>query len=184
MIYSMKTIIRQSLPVLLVAGAISISAGLVLHNNSEMLFALPGILAIVPAFNNMGGSVTAVLSSRLSSALHMGLIHPKLKKTKTLQRNVIATLIIAVLSFLALGFIAGGFNMMIGLESINLISFMIVVLMAGFLTVLILLTLSVILSYATYRRGIDPDNMVIPILTSVGDLAGVMLLFVMFTMVI
>lgn len=184
MIYSMKTIIRQSLPVLLLAGALSIAAGLVLHNNSEMLFALPGILAIVPSFNNTGGSVTAILSCRLSSALHMGLIHPKIKRTKTLQRNIIATLIIAVLSFLALGFIAAGLNMVIGLGSINMISFMIIVLIAGFLTVLILLTLSVILSYATYSRGIDPDNMVIPILTSVGDLIGVVLLFVMLTMVI
>lgn len=183
MIYSMKSILRQSLPVLLVAGALSITAGLVLHNNSEMLFALPGILAIIPAFNNMGGSVTAVLSCRLSSALHMGLIRPKIRRTKTLQRNVIATLIIAVFSFLALGFIAGSFNFMIGLESIGLISFMILVLASGFLTVLILLTLSVILSYITYSRGIDPDNMVIPVLTSVGDLVGVMFLFVMLTVI-
>jgi mgtE-like transporter len=183
MTYSMKTILKESLPIILIAGAISICAGVVLHNNSNLLFTLPGILAIIPSFNNMGGSITSVLCCRLSSALHMGMIRPKLRRTKTLERNIFATLIITVISFLALGLAAGGFNMLLGLKSIDILIFPFVTLVAGFITVAILITISIVFSYLSYSRGLDPDNMVIPLLTSIGDLVGVLLLFLMLTLV-
>lgn len=181
--YSMKTILKQSIPVLMLAGMVSVFAGLVLHNNGDILFMLPGILAIIPSFNNMGGSVASVLCCRLSSALHLGMIHPKLKKTKTLQRNITATLIIAFVSFLALGLAAAGFNALLGLRSLDFITFPLVTLAAGFSTILILVVISVVFSYMSYSRGIDPDNVVIPILTSIGDFVGLMLLFVIITAV-
>jgi len=184
MIYSMKTILEESIPILLLAGALSICAGLILHNNSDLLFTLPGILVIIPSFNNMGGSVTSVLCCRLSSALHMGMIRPKLRKTKTLERNIFATLIIATISFLALGLAAGGFNMILGLKSLDILTFPFVTLTAGFITVLILLTISVVFSYVSYSRGLDPDNMVIPVLTSMGDVVGVLLLFLILSFMI
>jgi mgtE-like transporter len=183
MTYSMKSIIEESLPMLLIAGAISVCAGVVLHSNGELLLMLPGILAIIPSFNNLGGSVTSVLCCRLSSALHLGMINPKLKKTKTLERNVIATLVTAVMSFFALGLAAGGFNMILGLRSIDIFIFPFAILAAGFATVAILSTLSVVFSYVSYSRGIDPDNWVIPVLTSIGDLVGVLLLFLIIILV-
>lgn len=178
MTYSMKTILKESFPMLLVAGAISVLAGLILHNNGEILFTLPGILVIIPPFNNMGGSVTSVLSCRLSSALHLGMINPKIKKTKTLERNIIATLIISVISFTALGLIAWGFNTLLGLRGLDILMFPVVTLAAGITTVAILSALSVVFSYVSYSRGIDPDNWVIPLLTSVGDFVGLLLIFV------
>lgn len=183
MIYSMKTIIKESLPVLLIAGAVSICAGLVLHTNEEILFMLPGILAIIPSFSNMGGSVSSVLCCRLSSALHLGLIHPKLKKTKTLERNVFATMIIGAISFFVLGLVAALFNMAIGLKSLSIMVFPFVTLAAGFLTVLVLISVTVVFSYVSYSKGMDPDNVVIPVLTSMGDFVGIMFLFVMIMLV-
>lgn len=184
MIYSMKTIIKESLPMLLVAGIISVLAGLVLHNNGDILFVLPGILAIIPSFNNMGGSVTSVLSCRLSSALHMGLINSEIKKTKTLERNIIATLVISFISFLALGFIAWGFNTLLGLKGLSIVMFPLVTLAAGFVTVMLLSILSVVFSYMSYNRGIDPDNWVIPVLTSMGDFVGILILFIILSFMV
>jgi mgtE-like transporter len=179
----MKTILEESFPMLLIAGAVSICAGIVLHNNGELLFTLPGILVIIPSFNNMGGSITSVLSCRLSSALHLGLINPKIKKTKTLERNVLATILIAVISFFALGVAAWGFNTMLGLRSLDILTFPLLTLAAGVSTVVILTVLSILFSYVSYRRGIDPDNWVIPVLTSIGDLVGVMLIFIILMLV-
>jgi mgtE-like transporter len=183
MTYSMKNIMKESLPMLLIAGAVSMCAGLILHNNNDVLFALPGILAIIPSFNNMGGSITSVLSCRLSSALHLGMINSKLKKTKTLERNVAATFIISIVSFFVLGFVAWGFNTMLGLKTLGAAVFPLVTLTAGLVTVAILSVLSIIFSYVSYSKGIDPDNWVIPILTSIGDFIGVLLLLSMVTLV-
>ena len=118
--YSMKTIFRESFPVLVICMAISIGAGFVMNMNGKLLFNLPGILVVIPSFVNMNGSIVSVLSSRISSALHMGLIKPKLKRTKTLDKNIIITFFETIISFALLGLVAGGFNMIIGVASIDI----------------------------------------------------------------
>ena len=52
-----------------------------------------------------------------------------------------------------------------------------IILIAGFLTTVVLSIMSVVFSYVSYSKGIDPDNWVIPILTSTGDFMGILLLF-------
>jgi mgtE-like transporter len=176
--YSLKTIIGESLPFMIMSAAISIGAGYVLNLNSEMLFALPGIIVVIPSFINMNGSILSILSCRLSSALHMGLIKPKLKRTKTLDKNLMMTFLESVVSFLALGLIAGTFNMIFGIPSISLAVFPAVIAIAGMISISLQSVLSILFSYVSYSKGIDPDNWVIPALTSISDFIGVFLLFV------
>jgi len=177
MIYSLKNILKESTPVLILTAMITLAAGLVLSFNQNFLSILPGILIIIPSFNLMIGAITSVLSSRLSSALHLGLIHPKLHRTKTLDRNIIANLVISIISFLVFGMMAWGFNTALGIATSTFWSFSMAILLAGFLTTTILSFLSITLSYLSYSRGLDPDNVVIPLLTSVGDFIGILLLF-------
>lgn len=184
MIYSLKRILKESIPVLILSAAVTMGAGIILNKNSEMIMLLPGIIIIIPAFINMGGSLMSVLSSRLSSALHLGFIHPILHKTKTLERNLFATLITAVISFASLGFIAGIFTQIIGLKGLSILMFPLLTLVAGILTVLVLSFLSVIFSYVSFRKGLDPDNIVIPILTSLGDFIGILFLFLTLSLIL
>lgn len=184
MYYKLKTILKESLPALVLCSAISIGAGFVLYSNEEILFSLPGILVVIPSFINMNGSIISILSSRISSALHMGLIKPRLKRTKTLNKNVLITFFDSVVSFLALGFIAGFFNMILGISGLDFFIFPIVTLVAGFVSIALLSFLSILFSYLSYSKGIDPDNWVIPILTSIGDLVGVFLLFLVLDLMI
>ncbi len=175
---SLKSILKESIPTLVLAAIISLVAGLILHANKDFLHILPGILIIIPSFNQMNGAIMSVLSCRISSALHLGLIHPKLHTTKTLNRNVSATYITAILSFIAFGIIAWFFNMAVGASTATLLAFTTIIFLAGFSTTVILSFLSIIISYISYDKDIDPDNLVIPILTSVGDFIGIFLLFI------
>jgi len=177
MTYSIKNIVKESSPALTLATAIALAAGLILNFNSNLLSILPGILIIIPSFNLMNGAITSVLSSRLSSALHLGLVHPKLHMTKTLNRNIVATLVISVVSFFVFGMVAWAFNTALGVGTSGFWAFSIAVLVAGFTTSVILSFLSIFFSYVSYSKNIDPDNWVIPILTTVGDFMGILLLF-------
>lgn len=171
--YTFKHIVMESIPVLILSSLIAIGAGLVL---SRSILLIPGIIVMIPAFINMSGSLMSVLASRLSSALHMGLIHPRLHRTKTLDRNILAVFIISVISFLFLGF-AGGFLMIfLGLGQINILLMSFMILLAGLITTAILVFFTVIMSYYLYKKGDDPDNWVIPILTSSSDFIGIVLL--------
>ncbi|MBU0530353.1 MAG: magnesium transporter [Candidatus Aenigmatarchaeota archaeon] len=176
MIYTFGGIIKESVPVLILSALIAIGAGLVLSSSEHLISAIPGIIIMIPAFINMNGSLMSVLASRLSSALHMGLIHPKLHRTKTLDRNIISVVIISLVSFLFLGFTGGFLMMLLGLGTINLFFMGIMILVAGMITTTILIFFTVIMSYYLFKKGDDPDNWVIPILTSGSDFIGIILL--------
>lgn len=182
--YTIKGILKESMPVLVLAAAISIAAGFILNGQEEMLHSLPGLLIVVPPFINMGGDMASVLSSRLSSALHLGLIHPRFKKDEVLDKNIMATYITAVVSFTLLGFLAWGFNQAFGFKGLGPLKFPLVTLTAGFFTILMLSLLAVAGTYLSYRKGIDPDNSMIPLLATMGDIIGISALFFMVSMVL
>jgi len=177
-VYSVKHMLEESMPVLVLATSIAVATGLVLSFNRDFISVLPGVLIIIPSFNQMNGAISSVLSCRLSSALHLGLIHPKLHRTKTLDRNVLATYLTALVSFSAFGLIAWMFNTALGTASTNIWVFMGIVLLAGMLTTVALSVMSIMLSYVSYRKGMDPDNWVIPLMTSIGDFMGISLLLI------
>ena len=181
--YKISRILKESTPVLVITVIISIIAGFVLNGNEQVLRSLPGMLIIIPAFLNMGGSMSGVLSSRLSSGLHLGYISPSFKKTKFLTRNLEASYLTGFISFLVLGFFAGFINISLGLQ-VNLLVFSLIILVAGMVTVIILSVLSVIFSYYSWSKGIDPDDVVIPLLTTIGDSIGIFFLFYIMSLVI
>lgn len=179
-----KEVIEESLPVLTICAAISIFSGLFLGNNLELLKALPGLLIIVPSFMAVNGNISSVMASRISSGLHMGLIKPRFHGSRVLQKNIYAMIIVAVVSFLILGAVAAGINTYAGAEAVNMMLFPAVTLTAGLITVLILMGGSIFTSYLIYRHGLDPDNVVVPILTTVGDFVGISVLLLIAAVVI
>src|SRR4051812_8895839 len=65
-----RRITRESLPVLLVAGAVDIVAGLTIEHQLDAFLAFPALLVMVPPFLEDTGALGGVLSSRLNSKLH------------------------------------------------------------------------------------------------------------------
>ncbi len=179
-----KEVIEESLPVLSICAAISILSGLFLGKNEEMLRMLPGILIIVPSFMAINGNISSVMSSRLSSALHMGLIKPHFRKSRVLTKNIYAMIIISIVAFLLLGLAAAMVNSFLGAEYANIMIFPLVTLTAGLITVSILIFSSIFTSYLIYSQGLDPDNVVVPILTTVGDFVGISVLLLITSVVI
>jgi len=168
-----REILQESMPVLFLCAGISVLSGMFLGRNIELLRMLPGIVIILPAFNAVNGNIASVMSSRLSSALHAGLVKPRFTGSRLLSENVYSMLLVAVASFLVLGGAAAALDSLMGSEDVNLIVFPFVTLTAGLITALILILLSIFSSYLTYRHGVDPDNVVVPALTTIGDLVGI-----------
>ncbi len=179
-----RAIYKESIPVLSVCAMISVFSGLFLGNNEDLLKMLPGILVIVPSFNAINGNVSSVIASRLSSALHMGLIKPDFRRSKTLESNVYAMAITSVLSFFMLGLAAAALNSFFGGEAESFFLFPVVTFFSGLVTISVLILLAIFASYMIYRNGIDPDNVVVPILTTVGDFMGIGVLLLITGMVL
>ncbi len=181
---NVKEIFEESVPVLTLTAAISIFSGFFLNNNEDVLKFLPGLLIIIPSFIAINGNIASVMTSRLSSALHMGLIKPNFRRTQLLMRNFYSMIFISLVAFPFLGIIAGGVNIMFGGGAEYFMVFPIITFASGMTTALILIFVSMISSYLTYRKGLDPDNIVIPILTTIGDLVGISVLLIITGLVI
>jgi mgtE-like transporter len=174
--YSYKRIIRESVPAMSFLLAVELVAGHVLNRAAEHFLTLPFLLILVPVINGIGGNVGTVLGARLTSGLYTGTISVSLRD-RELMRDVRDALVLYVVTFASLAmFIYGiaygtGVVPPFGLEVLLFIMLSSGLMLAG---VLILVTLFVAL--LSFSKGLDPDNFVTPVVTTAGDLLGIVLL--------
>ena len=60
---------------------------------------------------------------------------------------------------------------------IGLIEFISVILGAGVLLVCVISLVSVFTAFWSFKKGLDPDDIVAPVVTTIGDTLGITLLF-------
>lgn len=161
--------LKESLIALFISALTAVFAGLFLGTAQEVLILVPGIILLVPAAIGMRGNIFAALGSRLGSALHLGSVTSFTIRNKVVRSNIYSTLTLTLILSAFLGFLAKGFAVLFGLKSISVFSFVAISFIAGFLSGVILLFLTFLVSFASYRRGWDPDNITSPIITALGD---------------
>jgi mgtE-like transporter len=162
-------------PFLIVLSVIVLAAGITLEDAEEMLTEY-GILAVmVPTMVDMGGNLGAILSSRLSTRFHLGMseLDPR---DRTLWANVAAILALAATIFTALAFGAYLLGQVVG-SSLRLPTLLTISLVSGLSVAVVAIVVSFAATYASYRMGIDPDDITIPIVTNVVDVVG-MIVFI------
>ncbi|MCK5609336.1 magnesium transporter [Candidatus Pacearchaeota archaeon] len=169
--------VKQTLPLLLICVMLGLLAGVVLGGMKASLEALPGLLVLVPAILATRGNIFGAFGSRLGSALHQGLIRPELKRDNNLMHSITAALGEGVIMSIVVAVIAHYVILALGRDSIGIIPLTAISLIAGVVSGIVLTVLILVLAFAGYRRGIDPDNITGPIATTVGDLLAMLALF-------
>ena len=164
-----RMILKQSTPVLLVCSVLGVSAGGILNSSLETLLTNPSLLTLVPLFSGESGGLVSILSARISSGIHSGLIEPLRKPEGESIHNFIIILLLALIMYPVIGIIAESSSILlhvlgIGFEKIILISSI-----SGFILILIMLLFVYYISILSYNNGYDPDNILIPISTSATD---------------
>ena len=164
-----KSIIFQSIPVLLVCSALGVSAGVVLNGSVETLLSNPSLLTLLPLFSGLCGSLISVLSARLSSSLHYGLIEPLIKPQGETIPNFIICYILAVVMFPFIGFLAEDSTEILNLTGVGFVNIIAISLISGLILLTIMIFVVYYVSITSYNHDLDPDNIVIPISTSLTD---------------
>lgn len=172
---TMRRIVIESVPPLVMAAAVNVLAGVVLEGELERLVSSPALLVLIPPFLEEAGALGGVLSSRLSSRIHTGLIEPSLNPLSALGEFRM-TLLLALYVFPLVGFLAHAASAALGLASPGLVAMVAVSLGAGVATVAVVCVTAFLVSVLSFRRGLDPDNYAIPFVTSSVDVVGVLLL--------
>ena len=165
---------RQTLPVLALSAVGGLFAGLVLVGMEAELAAVPGLLVLVPALLATRGNVYGSLGARLGSALHQGVIEPTLGVGDD-RLNA------AVAAALANGVLVSGFAAVLAVVVLRVLSqpvaglwtLLAIALVASVLSGVVLTAVVLLVVFAGYRRGYDPDTFVGPVVTTTGDVVGI-----------
>ncbi|WP_394740607.1 magnesium transporter [Natronococcus roseus] len=171
--WEVRSIVGNMFPLLIVLCVIVLWAGITLEEAEEMLEQY-GILAImVPTMVDMGGNLGAILSSRLSTRLHLGTTEFD-PRDRELWANVGAVLALAATIFTALAFGAYLLGGLIG-STLPLTTLLTISLVSGMSVAVIAVLFSFATTYASYRLGVDPDDTTIPVVTNVVDVFGMVI---------
>lgn len=171
---TVRGIMRQALPVLLLAALIQIGAGSFLGGMKDDFTLLPGLMVMVPPLLALRGNISGALASRLGTALHSGVIEPRFLMNPELRTNVLSSVFLTFLISLSVGVLAFLVTAMIGVEHVALLTFVAIALIAGLLSSAIIIALTVLIAVAAFKHGLDPDNITSPIMATIGDFITVL----------
>ena len=175
-VYSVRRIVVESYPILLVCVLIGLFAGVTLQGS---LGRIKGTLVIimVPLLNGIGGNLGSILGARLGSALHLGMVEPRLKG-RVLRGNVNASVLtsVGVFSFVSVIFFVIAY--MWGMGFITAAKHALVFILAGMLLAPVVIMSAIASAFISFRKGLDPDNVVIPLVTSIVDFVAAVCLLI------
>lgn len=155
-------------------------AGTLISIYTNRLFLLPGMLVLFPGFLETRGSISGSFSARLSSGLFLGIIKPDKMNTPIVKANIFSSFILAMGVCLALGVVAFFFNAIFS----GIVTPMIILipLIAGVISNIFEITITLFLTFYFFKKGHDPNNIMGPFISSLGDITSVLAL--LFAMVI
>lgn len=171
-----RRIVRESTPVLLIAGLVDIVAGLTIEHQLESFLTFPALLVLIPPFLEDTGALGGILSSRLASKLHLGIIEPVATPQRPARDDFAVIMMLAFPVFILVAVSAEVASLLFGYASPGVLRMIGVSLIGGVSATLAALGIAYYSAIATYRLGLDPDNHGIPMLTSSMDLVGALAL--------
>ena len=174
---NVRAIVIQGLSILVLCALIELAAGNVMERMKESLtVTLPALIVMIPPLLDLRGNINGALASRLGTALHTGVIEPRLSMSAELKVNLASSLILSFLASATIGILSVGIGALIG-KTVHITALLVIAISAGVISGIILAALTVLVSIVSYKRGWDPDNVTAPLMATIGDLITMVSIF-------
>lgn len=168
----LRRIVRESLPILALAGAVSAMAGIVIEKRFGSFSNYPALLVLVPAHLSSAGALGGILSGRLSSKIHLGVVIPQPVPTRSARSDMSYVYLLALPVYAFNGIGAHFVGSALGQASPGLGPMVVASLAGGLVAMVFVLALAYYGTILAVRGGVDPDTYGIPIVSSSVDLVG------------
>jgi mgtE-like transporter len=132
---------------------------------------------------NLRGSISGSLASRLSTALHQGTMRPSFRNNPELPMYALASILLSLTMSLIIGLSAYVFCTLGSIPSLDPVGMVGISVTVGVLAGIVHLLVNLLVSITSFRMGLDPDNIAIPVLTILGDIVTI-LFFLMIVRVV
>lgn len=171
-----RRVTRESLPVLTYTSVMGILAGTVLETRLDTLVTDPALLVSIPPFIASSGALGGILSARLSSQLHLGLVEPSRAPDRRATLEGSMTVLLALIGFTVVGVTTFLGAAAFGIDSPAAWQLIVAVVVGGLLATIVLFLVAYYAATSSYRFGLDPDTSSVPIVTSTMDFLGILCL--------
>lgn len=165
-------ILRESVPILCLAGLISVVAGIAIERRLGAFTALPALLVLLPGHLSTAGALGGVLANRLSSKIHLGVVQVTAMPGREARSDISFVVLLAVPVFAANAVVAEAAANLIGVASPGLGLLVAASLIGGLLAVVFAVLIAYYGTLIAVRLGLDPDTYGVPMVTSSIDLVG------------
>jgi mgtE-like transporter len=178
--HTVQKILTESLPILAVVLVFALAAGQFLDqtvNGLRIIF--PLILLMVPAFIDITGDLAGVLGARITSHLYTGELDQGFRPYRLLMANLLAILLVSTSAYAFLGvcviFVTIALAPILGpvFPATGFPHLFLAILGAGVLATACTSLIGLIAAQLVYKFGRDPDSVIPPLTTTVGDLLGI-----------
>jgi len=131
----------------------------------------PWTFAVYPAIVSARGVVTGMMSGRLSTALNIGTVYPKYYGNTRLFSVIIESVEVATFeTSIAMGALAIIFGrLVLGIETSEFLDIVMVILATMAFGIVISL-MTIVGSFLSFKRGLDPDITTYPMTSSIADI--------------
>nr|WP_282594578.1 magnesium transporter [Halomarina salina] len=161
---------------MLLLTLVAVGSGLVLVGFEATLLEYPSLLVLVPVTIGSAGNLGSVLASRLSTAFHLGTL--SFGADETLLGNAVATVMLSLTVFPLIGVGAWLLTTLLSESRLPLLTVVLVAVLSGAVLAVLAVLVTVATAYTAYQLQLDPDDVVIPVVTNTCDVLGVLVLFV------
>jgi mgtE-like transporter len=145
-------------------------AGVLLALAKDELLLVPGIFILLPGFLGMRGNIAGTMAARLANALHLHELSVKTRHARLVRDNYFASTLLALVVAAALGTIATlATRWLFGIAEPELI---LIAVLAALISNIILLPATWLATAWLFRQGYDPNNIMGPYVTTVGDIVS------------
>jgi mgtE-like transporter len=168
----LRRIVRESVPVLLVAGCISTGAGIALEKSFASFATYPGLLVMVPAHLSSAGALGGILSGRLATKMLLGYVNPTATPEREAWRDIGLTMLLGLPIYLFNAVGAWVVAEAIGVATPGLSQMIAAAMLAGVVAMAVVVAMAYYSAILSLRVGVDPDTYGIPTVSSTVDLVG------------
>ena len=166
--------VHQRIVALAIGVVVASAGGLVLATAEGTLADLPGLLLLVPGAIALRGNVFGAMGSRLGTAVHAGTFRLSARPDGVVGQNLLGAAALSLVLSAVLGLMARGTAIAFGVTpTMTLADFVVVSTLGGLLASVFVGAVTLGLATGSIRFDWDLDNVLAPLVSTLGDLATV-----------
>ena len=170
--YDFFNLLKESIPIIMVSIIIGGTVGIILNNGISDA----GILLILPIYMSFTGAVGSVIGSKFTTSYYLGSLSTYHGKIETYVVSPLILITVGICLSTALGIVAFNLSSFLSFKlasSVTITNYVISCILIGITTTSLAIILALVLGNFTFRWGLDADNVIVPLSTTLGDLIAI-----------